>query len=637
MRSYRSFPGRLVVALVVVGWTTHFARAAEPPKLAIRVVDADGGAVAGATVGFYAGGDSRKTPGWRFYEPFAETDERGEATLAPRYAEQVLLLYARHEAKGLAGFCEVDESQFGEPVEIKLVPGCRVFGKLASSELAALKRPLEWTNVYLFVGEHRPLSSISESQEFEFFLPPGHYRLNAYGTLVDGRNVDIDVAADQPTLDLGTIDLAAEKLARLLGKTAPELQNIKGWVNTEPLALADLRGKVVVVDFWGHWCGPCVYWMPHLMALHDAYHDRGLVVIGVHDDSVADTDEMLEKLQPIRAMQWSSRQIPFALALDGGKDKEKARHGATTAAYGIHAFPTALLIDREGKLVSQFHAGSDESIAKLRELLGIEADKEHPFVPSWRLAFDAAYRLAPGQNVKRVAPPFIPERVPFITHLTIHGGNRPNTERLTVVDSGPDEPLTGSAGDTKLKSILRSLVPSGMPDAAFDCPAELANLKLPGDWVFRETASLEERLEALATMLHDELDVDVAIERKSVPRDAIVVSGRYLFHPLKAVPAHEGISFTSDPADRTVAGGGDGDFADFVGWLARTFKMHVVDETSDKPAEKITWRQRDSAIHNWQRDNPPKLDAVLKLLGEQTSLDFEKAKRDVDVWLVRRK
>jgi hypothetical protein len=286
--------------------------------------------------------------------------------------------------------------------------------------------------------------------------------------------------------------------------------------------------------------------MPELMALHDAYHDRGLVVIGVHDDSVADIDEMKSKLEPIRRRLWSGRQIPFPVALDGGGgEKSEASHGTTTAEYGIRSFPTAVLIDRQGHLVSKFYASSDASIKRLQELVGIAGDDRlqeelgiasdgKPFVPTWRHGFDGAYRLEPGQHVKRVAPPFIPQRDPFLTHLTIYGGSRPDTERLTIVQTD-SEPLTGTAGGADLRSILRSLMPFGMPDDACKCSAELVKLKLPGDWVFREEASLDERFAALAKILREELNLDLEIERREVARDAIVVTGGYDFHPLPAL------------------------------------------------------------------------------------------------------
>ena len=78
----------------------------------------------------------------------------------------------------------------------------------------------------------------------------------------------------------------AEKNARitLKGKPAPELDAI-GWINSEPLKLADLRGKYVLLDFWFTGCGPCHYDFPSVKLVHELYKDKGVVVIGIHNNS----------------------------------------------------------------------------------------------------------------------------------------------------------------------------------------------------------------------------------------------------------------------------------------------------------------------------------------------------------------
>jgi len=83
-------------------------------------------------------------------------------------------------------------------------------------------------------------------------------------------------------------------------KSAPELQTTRHWKNSQPLSLQELRGKHVLLDFWGYWCVPCVRHMPNLMALHDAFSDRGLTVIGVHDASVQSVAELNERLARTR-------------------------------------------------------------------------------------------------------------------------------------------------------------------------------------------------------------------------------------------------------------------------------------------------------------------------------------------------
>src|SRR5437763_11971430 len=114
--------------------------------------------------------------------------------------------------------------------------------------------------------------------------------------------------------------------------------------------------------------------MPNLMKLHDAFSDKGLVIVAVHDDSVQSVEEMDQKLTAIRAKLWAGRDLPFLVALDGGGEMRiphsasKAR-GATTAAYGVEAFPTTLLIGRDAKLIGDFNPWADDAAARIEKLL----------------------------------------------------------------------------------------------------------------------------------------------------------------------------------------------------------------------------------------------------------------------------
>src|ERR1700726_716360 len=66
------------------------------------------------------------------------------------------------------------------------------------------------------------------------------------------------------------------------GVAAPNFVGIKTWLNSAPLNIAELRGKVVLVDFWTYGCVNCVNTLPHVAELYAKYRDRGLVVVGVH-------------------------------------------------------------------------------------------------------------------------------------------------------------------------------------------------------------------------------------------------------------------------------------------------------------------------------------------------------------------
>ena len=71
-----------------------------------------------------------------------------------------------------------------------------------------------------------------------------------------------------------------DPFTELIGKPAPDFTGDFA-INGKPIKISDLKGKVVLLDFWAVWCGPCVASFPHLRELNDEFHDKGLEVVGV--------------------------------------------------------------------------------------------------------------------------------------------------------------------------------------------------------------------------------------------------------------------------------------------------------------------------------------------------------------------
>jgi len=364
--------------------------------LTFRVVDPDGKPVSDAKAGVTADWSFRHQYPNRPYVRVRRTvggrtpvaDSTGIVTVAREEifrdgwpADRPMALFVWDAAGRRAALIEVRLTDVGTSRQVTLSPACHVQGTLTSSGLQALGQALEWANTYVYWNErHRPVQCASKEQDFEFLLPPGRYKVRAYGTDTYHATQEFTIHAGETERKI-TLDLPADRVSTLIGKPAPELAKIKGWKNGGPVKLADLRGKVVLLDFWGYWCGPCVVSMPHLMKLHDAYADKGLVIIAVHDDSVESIEDMDDRLAQGRREHWGGRDLPFLVALDGGgrtpvPGTELSTSGASTAAYGIRAFPTSVLIDKQGNVLGKVGVSGDAVREQIEGALRREPNRQ---------------------------------------------------------------------------------------------------------------------------------------------------------------------------------------------------------------------------------------------------------------------
>lgn len=141
------------------------------------------------------------------------------------------------------------------------------------------------------------------------------------------------------------------------GKPAPDftLKTPEG----ENLSLTDLRGKIVLVDFWASWCKPCRASFPHMKELYKKYNSKGFEVLGITNDTNHNAWKKAIK----------DDGIPWLNVADEFPTEGPVRTAKVITSYGMDYLPSTVLIDKEGIIIAKLLHG-DELDKKLEELFG---------------------------------------------------------------------------------------------------------------------------------------------------------------------------------------------------------------------------------------------------------------------------
>ena len=268
---------------------------------------------------------------------------------------------------------------------------------------------------------------------------------------------------------------------------------------------------------------------------------------------------------------------------------------------------------------------------------GTTASQPNRASTTWEQRFNEVYRMADGEILKRIAPPFIPERSQYC-QVKEQLGPKPPTfcifrwDGLLKFQEGTfqGEPPT-------LNDVLISL---GFGRHEFEGPAELLNIEIPGDWIQRKNCSREQCLEALEGIVARELHMQIRFQRRQVEHDAIVVRGAYRFRPLiglKAYPSQRVNIFgdSSNPDRR--AGSGTDDLPRFLWAVANWVNCPIVNEAHAAPGTIIDYiKYHSSELHQLPEgeQKTAKLRAILANLEAQMSLVFRLERRPVEMWLI---
>lgn len=174
----------------------------------------------------------------------------------------------------------------------------------------------------------------------------------------DETNIEQSLITSNNTHAPSASPATSKKQYNVTPYNAPEITGIANWINSNPLKIASLKGKVVLIDFWTYSCINCQRTQPFLNSWYDKYEKDGLVIIGVHAPEFS-----FEKVQSNVAKAVADEGIKYPVAMDNDL--------ATWNAYSNQYWPAKYLIDKDGQVrYTQFGEGQyDQTESVIQDLL----------------------------------------------------------------------------------------------------------------------------------------------------------------------------------------------------------------------------------------------------------------------------
>ena len=220
---------------------------------------------------------------------------------------------------------------------------------------------------------------------------------------------------------------------------APDFKKGDNWLNSQPLTMADLKGKVVLIDFWTYSCINCIRTLPYVTKWYDTYKDNGLVVVGVHTPEFTFEHDANNVKNAI-----SQFGIHYPVVQDND-------YGIWTA-YGNEYWPAEYLINQKGEIVDEHFGEGNYDITEntIRQLLGLntinvkmpENNLGNIGSPEMYFGTDRLANLTPSQS-----PSSIPQNYKLSQNLKLNNFSFGGKWQF----SGPNVQLVGDSGQINLK------------------------------------------------------------------------------------------------------------------------------------------------------------------------------------------